>query len=162
MIAISTGVGLFAALVLTRARISALLYRWAPTDPATFATMALVLMASALAGCYIPALRATRVEPDRRAEGGVATTTQLPKTPTPNVSGVKVATHTAEKSGCFGPAKAGHYREGGCFGPAKADSIRRVCDSCCRCSCQSARSSRPLRSSRLRRNLRRPRRYEDA
>ncbi len=62
MIAISTGVGLFAATVLSRA-ISSLLYQVSPGDPATFATMAGVLMVVALAGCYIPARRATTVNP---------------------------------------------------------------------------------------------------
>ena len=62
MIAISTGVGLFAATVLSRA-ISSLLYQVSPGDPATFATMAAVLMVVALAGCYIPARRATTVNP---------------------------------------------------------------------------------------------------
>ncbi len=62
MIAISTGVGLFAATVLSRA-ISSLLYHVSPGDPATFATMAAVLMVVALAGCYIPARRATTVNP---------------------------------------------------------------------------------------------------
>jgi putative ABC transport system permease protein len=62
MVAVSTGVGLFAAVVLSRA-ISSLLYEVSPGDPATFATMAGVLMVVALAGCYIPARRATAVNP---------------------------------------------------------------------------------------------------
>ena len=34
-----------------------------PGDPLTFVTMAVVLMSAALAGCYVPARRATRVNP---------------------------------------------------------------------------------------------------
>ncbi len=62
MVAISTGIGVVAALVLSRA-IAALLYEVNPGDPATFATMAAVLMVVALVGCYIPARRATTVNP---------------------------------------------------------------------------------------------------
>jgi putative ABC transport system permease protein len=62
MTAISTGIGVAAALVLTRS-LSRLLFGVQAADPLTFAAMAAVLMAAALAGCYVPARRATRVNP---------------------------------------------------------------------------------------------------
>ena len=62
MVAISTCIGVVAALLLSRA-IAALLYDVNPGDPVTFATMAAVLMVVALVGCYIPARRATTVNP---------------------------------------------------------------------------------------------------
>ena len=62
LVAKSTVLGLGAAFVLARAA-SSLLYQVAPADPATFTIAAGVLMASALAGCYVPARRATAVSP---------------------------------------------------------------------------------------------------
>jgi putative ABC transport system permease protein len=62
MAAISTTIGLIAAAGLARS-VSSLFYGVNPTDPATFAGMAAVLALAALTGCYIPARRATRVNP---------------------------------------------------------------------------------------------------
>ncbi len=55
-------IGLGAALVLTR-YLSSLLYRVSVTDPATFAGGALLFCAVALFAAYIPARRATQVDP---------------------------------------------------------------------------------------------------
>ncbi len=54
--------GVFLALGLTRLMTS-LLFGVAPTDPATFVGVVVVLAAAAAAACYIPARRATRVDP---------------------------------------------------------------------------------------------------
>jgi ABC-type antimicrobial peptide transport system permease subunit len=42
---------------------SELLYGVAPTDPITFALLAAILTVVAMAACYLPARRATRVNP---------------------------------------------------------------------------------------------------
>jgi predicted permease len=55
------GVGLAAALALGRV-LSSLVYGVSPTDPATFAGVAALLGAVALAACLIPARQATRIE----------------------------------------------------------------------------------------------------
>jgi putative ABC transport system permease protein len=49
--------------VATTRLMAALLFGVTPTDPATFASIAAVLLAIALAGSYIPARRATSADP---------------------------------------------------------------------------------------------------
>jgi putative ABC transport system permease protein len=56
--------GLLGAVTLTRA-ISALLYGVSPRDPATLVLLSVGLSAIALVACYLPARRATRVDPIR-------------------------------------------------------------------------------------------------
>ena len=55
-------VGIAFALALTRL-MSILLYEVTPTDPATFASVVVLLALAGLAACYIPARRAMRVDP---------------------------------------------------------------------------------------------------
>src|SRR5437588_3263783 len=56
------GIGLAAAFVLTRV-MSSLLFGISATDPITFIAISLVLLVVSLLASYIPALRATRVDP---------------------------------------------------------------------------------------------------
>ncbi|MDE3156411.1 MAG: ABC transporter permease [Acidobacteriota bacterium] len=58
------GLGLAASLALTRF-MKGMLYGVSVTDPLTFALVAAVLLAVALAACYLPARRALRVDPLR-------------------------------------------------------------------------------------------------
>ena len=62
LVAVGLVVGLVLAFAVTRAMTS-LLYRTEPFDPVTFAAVPLVLAAVALLACYLPARRASRVEP---------------------------------------------------------------------------------------------------
>jgi ABC-type antimicrobial peptide transport system permease subunit len=62
ILAIGVAAGTAGALALTRA-MATLLFGVSATDPATFAGVALLLAAISAIACFIPARRATRVEP---------------------------------------------------------------------------------------------------
>jgi ABC-type antimicrobial peptide transport system permease subunit len=55
-------IGTVAALGMTR-YLRTLLFAIQPTDPIVFTSVAVVLGVAAIAGCYFPARRATRVDP---------------------------------------------------------------------------------------------------
>jgi putative ABC transport system permease protein len=59
---IGVGLGLGGAAVITR-YLESLLYEVKPVDPPTFGVVAALLLSIALLACYLPARRATRVDP---------------------------------------------------------------------------------------------------
>ncbi len=69
MAIVGTAVGIVAALALSRL-IESLLFRVKPTDPTTFGLVIATLLGVAALACYVPAWRATRVNPTQalRAE----------------------------------------------------------------------------------------------
>lgn len=60
--AIGVAIGLAGALALT-SLITSLLFGVSPTDAATFTVVSFALIVVALLACYIPARRATKVDP---------------------------------------------------------------------------------------------------
>jgi putative ABC transport system permease protein len=60
--ALGLGIGLLLALLLTRL-MARILFAISPTDPATFTAIVVLLGTIALLACYLPARRATRVDP---------------------------------------------------------------------------------------------------
>jgi putative ABC transport system permease protein len=62
LVAFGLAIGLVAAFILTRVMAS-LLFGISATDPLTFISISLVLLAVAILASYLPALRATRVDP---------------------------------------------------------------------------------------------------
>jgi predicted permease len=62
LIAAGLGIGVAGALALTQV-LRNLLYGVTPTDPVTFVAVSLLLMTVGLAACYVPARRATKIDP---------------------------------------------------------------------------------------------------
>ena len=62
LVTVGLTIGLAGALVLTRL-MTTLLFEVSPTDPITFAAVALGVILAALLACYIPTRRATKVGP---------------------------------------------------------------------------------------------------
>jgi putative ABC transport system permease protein len=61
-VVVGIGVGVIAAFALTRL-MSSLLYAVGAGDPAIDVAVSTLLLVAALAACYVPARRATRVDP---------------------------------------------------------------------------------------------------
>jgi len=62
LVVMGLALGIAGALALTRLLASSL-YEVSPTDPTTFAAVPAVLVAAALLACWLPARRATRIDP---------------------------------------------------------------------------------------------------
>jgi putative ABC transport system permease protein len=62
IVVIGLGLGLVGAAIVTQF-FRSMLFNVAPIDPLTFASVAAILAGVALFACYVPARRATRVDP---------------------------------------------------------------------------------------------------
>jgi putative ABC transport system permease protein len=62
LVTVGLMIGLAGALALTRL-MTTLLFEVSPTDPVTFLAVAFCVILAALLACYIPARRATKVDP---------------------------------------------------------------------------------------------------
>ena len=62
MVMVGLVLGLAGAVALSHV-LASLLFDTTPTDPSTFAVVSLALLAAALTACFLPARRATRVDP---------------------------------------------------------------------------------------------------
>jgi ABC-type antimicrobial peptide transport system permease subunit len=62
LVIVGLTIGLAGALALTRL-MTTLLFEVSPTDPITFGAVALCVIVATLLACYIPARRATKVDP---------------------------------------------------------------------------------------------------
>jgi putative ABC transport system permease protein len=62
LVAIGIAIGIIAGIILARV-LQSLLFGMRPSDPAMYAMALAVIFTVAIAACYIPARRATKIEP---------------------------------------------------------------------------------------------------